>query len=167
MRYMEVLNQFGINPILLAAQVVNFLILLWLLNKFLYKPIIRVLEERKQKVAEANKNAEEIEKKLLQITALKEEEILKAVKEGEKIIKEASDEALQIIENGRRQYEEIIKNARKDAKELLQVEKANLDREIRENLGEMIALALQKVTGKVLSKKDQQNILEKEIRNLS
>ncbi|MBI2018678.1 hypothetical protein HYS96_03120 [Candidatus Daviesbacteria bacterium] len=164
---MEVLNQFGINPILLAAQVVNFLILLWLLNKFLYKPIIRVLEERKQKVAEANKNAEEIEKKLLQITALKEEEILKAVKEGEKIIKEASDEALQIIENGRRQYEEIIKNARKDAKELLQVEKANLDREIRENLGEMIALALQKVTGKVLSKKDQQNILEKEIRNLS
>jgi len=164
---MEVLNQFGINPILLAAQVVNFLILLWLLNKFLYKPITRVLEERKQKVAEANKNAEEIEKKLLEITAYKDEEILKAVKEGEKIIKDASDGALQIIENGSKQYEEIIKKAREDAKELLQVEKANLDREIRENLGEIIALALQKVTGKVLSKKDQQNILEKEIRNLS
>lgn len=164
---MEILNQFGIQPILLAAQVVNFLILLWLLNRFLYKPIIRVLEERKQKVAEANKNAEEIEKKLLEITAYKDEEILKAVKEGEKIIKDASDGALQIQEDGRRQYEEIIKKAREDAKELLQVEKANLDREIRENLGEIIALALQKVTGKVLSKKDQQDVLEKEIRNLS
>lgn len=164
---METLNQFGINPILLAAQVVNFLILLWLLNKFLYKPVLKVLEERKQKVAEANKNAEEIERKLLEITELREAEILKAVKEGEKIIKYASDEALQIQENGRRQYEEIIKKAREDAKELLQVEKANLDREIRENLSKIIALALHKVTGKVLSKKDQQDVLDREIRNLS
>lgn len=164
---MEILNQFGVQPILLAAQVVNFLILLWLLNKFLYKPIIRVLEERKQKVAEANKNAEEIERKILEITALKESEILKAIKEGEKIIKDASDGALQIQENGRRQYEEIIKKAQEDAKELLQVEKAKLDREIRANLSKIIALALQKVTGKVLSKKDQQDVLDREIRNLS
>lgn len=151
----------------MAAQVVNFLILLWLLNKFLYKPIIRVLEQRKQKVAEANKNAEEIERKILEITALKESEILKAIKEGEKIIKDASDGALQIQENGRRQYEEIIKKAQEDAKELLQVEKAKLDREIRANLSKIIALALQKVTGKVLSKKDQQDVLDREIRNLS
>jgi len=43
---MDILNQFGIKPVLLAAQVVNFLALLFILKKFLYQPILKVLKTR-------------------------------------------------------------------------------------------------------------------------
>ena len=49
---MEIIKQFGINPILLAAQVVNFIVLLFIFKKLLYKPILKVLDERKKKIEE-------------------------------------------------------------------------------------------------------------------
>ncbi len=76
---MDILNEFGIKPILLAAQVVNFLILLYILKRFLYKPILKVLNERKNKIADSLKNAEEIERKLVEISEEEQKRIAKAV----------------------------------------------------------------------------------------
>ena len=53
----KILSDFGVQPILLLAQIVNFLILLILLKKFLYKPILQVLEKRKETIDEATKQA--------------------------------------------------------------------------------------------------------------
>ncbi len=164
---MEILNQFGINPILLAAQVVNFLVLLFILKKFLYKPILKVLEERRKKIAESLQNAEEIEKRLSQITEREAEAIAKSAKEGEKIIKEAGESALQIIEEGKKKYEGIINQAIEDAKKLTQVEKIRLQQEIKENLSNIVALALEKVTGIAITEKQKKEIIEKEVKNLS
>ena len=69
---MDILNQFGVQPILLAAQVVNFLILLFILKKFLYGPILKVLDSRKKTIEQSLKNAEEIERRLLETTEEKE-----------------------------------------------------------------------------------------------
>ena len=164
---MDILNQFGVQPILLAAQVVNFLILLFILKKFLYKPILKVLEDRKQGISDSLKNAEEIERRLNQIGEREAEAVLKSAREGEKIIRQATESAVQIIEDGKRRYEEIISNAVEDAKKVTQLEKTRLEQEIKEHLGEIVMLALQKVTGKVLTSKQQREILEKEVRNLS
>ncbi len=89
---MEILNQFGINPILLLAQVVNFLVLLFILKKFLYKPILKVLEERKKKIEESLKNAEEIEKRLLETEEEKDKVLLKASSEAQKLLDDTKKE---------------------------------------------------------------------------
>jgi len=47
---MEILKEFGIQPTLLLAQIVNFLIILFVLKKFFYKPIIKVLDARKKRI---------------------------------------------------------------------------------------------------------------------
>jgi len=77
---MEIFNQFGINPLLLLAQVVNFAVLLFILKRFLYKPILKVLEERKKRIEESLKNAEEIEKRLVETAELEEEILAKSAR---------------------------------------------------------------------------------------
>ena len=163
---MEILKQFGIDPILLIAQVVNFLILLFILKKLLYKPLLGVLETRKKRIEESLKNAEEIEKRLNEISGREQEAILKSAKEGEKIIKEAGDSAAQIIEEAKNKYEGILVQAAEDSKKLNETEKIKLQQEIKDNLADFIVLALEKITGKVLTAGQKKEILEKEINKL-
>lgn len=164
---MDILNQFGINPILLLAQVVNFAILLFILKRFLYKPILKVLAERKKKIAESLQNAEEIERRLTAISEREAEAVLKSAKEGEKIIKQATEYAAQIIDEGSKKSEEIINKAYEEAAKVMQLEKVKLQQEVKENLADIVALVLKKVTGQVISEKKQKEIIEKEVRNLS
>jgi F-type H+-transporting ATPase subunit b len=63
----------GINWNLLVAEIVNFFILLLLLKKFLYKPLLGMLEERRIKIEEGIKKSEEAEISLQKIRALGEE----------------------------------------------------------------------------------------------
>lgn len=163
---MEILNQFGVNPILLAAQVVNFLILLFILKRFLYKPILQVLEQRKQKIEESLKNAEEIEKRLQETNEEVEKTLAKALQEGQKIIDESKKTGVQIMEDSKQTAAEIIENAYKQAAEVQKAEYAKLEQRIRENAGQIVAIALEKVTGQVLNKK-QKEMIDKGMKNLS
>ena len=163
----KILAEFGVQPVLLAAQVVNFLILLFLLKKFLYGPILKILQKRKDTIAQSLKNAEEIEKRLNELSEEEQKKILQAVEKGERIIKEATETSVQIIEEGKRKYEDLIERALLDAKNVAQVEQTKMIQEVRENLADIVSLALEKITGKVLTEKDKKEIIEKEVKNLS
>jgi F-type H+-transporting ATPase subunit b len=56
---MEILKTFGFDPILLGAQIINFLIIFYLLKRFLYKPVLGMLKTREDKIKEGIKQAEE------------------------------------------------------------------------------------------------------------
>ena len=53
------MEAFGIQPLLLAAQIVNFLILAYILKRFLYKPVLEVLKKREKKIKDGLQAAEE------------------------------------------------------------------------------------------------------------
>lgn len=163
---MDILNQFGINPLLLAAQVVNFFLLLFILKRFLYKPILKVLEERKKKIEESLKNAEEIEKRLLEIGQLQEKEIQKAAKIGQQIIKDATDSANQIYEETKVNAEKLSDKLVKQTKLQLQQQKQQLEDSIRAHVADLVFSIVQKVTGKVLTKQDKIKIAEESIKEL-
>ena len=42
----------------IIAQIVNFIVLVWLLKRFLYKPILKAIDEREKKIATQIKDAE-------------------------------------------------------------------------------------------------------------
>lgn len=164
---MEILNQFGINPLLLLAQVVNFALLLFILKRFLYKPILKVLEERKKKIADSLKNAEEIEKRLLET----EEERNKTLAKTSQEIQQMRDEAKKELEafkeemkqNAKLQAEQIIKKGEETA----QAESLRMEQQIMAKIAGLVAIATEKVTGKVINQKDQKELIEREIENLS
>ena len=164
---MEILNQFGVQPILLAAQVVNFLILLFILKRFLYKPLLKVLDERKKKIADSLKNAEEIERKLLMTEEEKEKILAKTQADAQKLLDETKKEIEVMKEEGRLQAEVLAAQIIKKGEESAQAQMEKMETILREKAGEMVVMALQKVTGKIITKEDQKKIIEREVKNLS
>lgn len=162
----SILHDFGINPLLLSAQVVNFLILLFILKKILYKPMLKMLEERKAKIAQSMKQAEEIEQTLLRTEEAKEKKLIRATEEAKKVIAVATEESTQIIAEAHTKAQSDIEEMLKKGQQAVNLEREKLQQEMREELSGIVAMALEKVTGKVLDQKDQKELIERSIRSL-
>ena len=120
----------NVSPVNLLCTILNLLILVFLMRKFLYKPVLAVIVKRqemienqwkevKEKEAEAEHLKEQYEACLLETKEekagiLKEAKVL-ALKEQDRIIKEADKKAKQVIreakEEGRREKAKVIKEA--------------------------------------------------------
>ncbi|MDP3973876.1 MAG: F0F1 ATP synthase subunit B [Candidatus Daviesbacteria bacterium] len=164
---MEILNQFGISPILLAAQVVNFFILLFILKKLLYNPILKVLETRKKKIEESLKNAQEIELKLQATEEQSEKIIEKTLKQSQQILDETKEASSQMLDDAKNTAAEIITKANEQAIELKKAEYMKLEQEVKENAASLVSLVFEKVIGKRITSEDQKALIEKEVKNLS
>lgn len=164
---MNFLSDFGVQPILLAAQVVNFFILLFILKKFLYKPILKVLEKRKETIAQSLKQAQEIELKLAKTEEEREKVLAKAADEARKIVDEAIKSSNQLALEARQKTQADIEIMLKKSEQQQRLEREKMHQEIRGELADLVALALQKVTGKVLTKKDQKELIEKSVKELN
>lgn len=163
---MDFLSGFGVSGILLIAQVFNFLILLWILKKVLYKPMINLLESRRQKIADSIKNAEEIEKRLAKTEAEKQKQIEQAIIEGKQIIADALLSAGEIISQAHLKAEQDIARMIEDAKGSLEAERQKLYQQVRSEIGQVVIATMTKVVPKILTKQDQQKITEQAIAEL-
>ena len=103
---MEGLVKLGVNPPVLLAQVVNFVILLGLLYLFAYKPVMRMLDERSRRVQESMEQTEHIK-----------EQAARAEEEAKKRIEAAGKEGQELIARATRTGEEIRQKAQQDAKQ--------------------------------------------------
>ena len=164
---MNFLSDFGVQPILLAAQAVNFLVLLFILNKFLYKPVLKTLDQRKQKVSQSLKDAAEIEKKLAQIELDQEKALQAATTEAKKIINEATESGNQIINDAHLKAAHDIQLMVNKSNTQISLEKDRLNQEIKAELADMIAAGLKVISGKVLSDKDKKELLDRSIKNIN
>lgn len=162
----KIIQDFGIQPMLLTAQIVNFLILLFLLNKFLYKPILKVLEERKQKIAESLKNAEEIEATLAKTEEDRDKKLLKAIDEAKQIIEEAKQSASQIVADAHQKAQVDVSELIEKTRSELASEKDKLHQEIRAEVAEVVVMTLEKVTNKVLTDSDKKKIQSQTLNSL-
>lgn len=142
----EVATTFGINGKLLLIQVINFGVLLWLLRHFLYQPLIRMMNERSQKIEKGINDAKLAGAELLDATE-KKEEIIKAAKEESKAI---LGNAIQTAEKIR---DNIQKEAETKAKEMIAAAVSQAEDEKRKMMmevkGEVLALAVE-ITEKIL-----------------
>lgn len=164
---MEIVKEFGINPILLLAQIVNFTILLVILKKFLYKPILKVLDERKKQVAKSIKDAEEIEKRLEQ-SSLEQEQLLdKARLESASMIKEAKDEAKSLAEKTVENAKEQVTQLMQKNKERLDLEKDQMLKEAKKDLAEIIIAASMKVSKQTIDKAANKKIVETVVKEVN
>ena len=101
----DVADTFGWNPWLFLSQVISFAIVAFLLRRFAYKPILGVLEERRQRIAEGLLNAEKIKKQLAEAEQRHAEILTKANAEAQKMIDEARESSAHLAE--RKQQEAI------------------------------------------------------------
>ena len=85
----ETAKAFGASWSLFISQVISFLIVAFLLHRFAYKPILKVLEARREEIAKSLANAEEIKKQLAQAEASRQKTLADANAQANKLIEEA------------------------------------------------------------------------------
>lgn len=162
----QIFTNFGVQPVLLLAQVVNFLILLYILKRFLYTPILKVLQERRQKIAESLKNAEEIQKQLAETEKAREKKLKDATNEARQLLEEATKSANEIIQESHLKASADLDDILRKGRESIQLEREKMQNEIREELADLVAVAMEKVANKVLTEKDKKELVEKTVRDL-
>src|SRR5215471_17510933 len=91
-------KQFGVDWPHLIAQIVSFCIVAFLLQKFAYKPVVQMLEERRQRIAEGLANAEKSKAELARAEAQRQEILAKADAQANKLIEEARTAAARVLE---------------------------------------------------------------------
>jgi len=163
---MEVLETFGVQPILLLAQVVNFTILLLLLKKIAYKPIMKVLDERKHKIETSVRQSEEVVKKLAETESRQKEIIGRAEKESSRIIEETKLAAKKLqeetIANTNIKIEETIIRG----KEAIKLEREKMVSEVKSDMADLVAETTKKILGKTLTSKDNEELVKKSLNEL-
>ena len=163
----NLLTQFGVAWPKLLAQILIFVTLYITLNKLAFGPIIKVLEERRRRIEEAQANAEKIKKQLAEAETRYEEIIHKANLEAQQLIEETrkSGEALsqKQAQDAIRQAEEIISKARTD----IEIERNKMESDVRKAMVGLVVNTTAKVTGKVLTADDQARLNEETTRQLA
>jgi F-type H+-transporting ATPase subunit b len=156
----------GIDLKLLIAQIVNFLILFILLSKFLYKPIVRMLDDRQKKIEKGLSDSEAAENQLNNANSEAEKIKDKAFAEADKIIKAAKSDydskAIAIIKKANEQADKIVARANEEAG----LAKERALKEAKKELSNVVVMALDKIVNSEMDAPTKEKLTEKAIEEL-
>jgi F-type H+-transporting ATPase subunit b len=158
---------FGFDWKIFLSQVISFGIVALVLRQFAYKPILAVLEERRQRIAEGLLNAEKIKQQLAEAEQRHAEILSKANAQAQKMIDDARESAAHVAE--RKQQEAIVAAEQivAKAREASAIEHERTMAELKRELGRLVVNTTAKVTGKVLTPEDQKRLQEEAARQVA
>lgn len=120
------------NPLTYLFEIVNFFVLLWILKRLLYNPVISVLKRRKELIEEKLKEAEEAQKEVEKLKKEREELLSKVEEIKRNKLAEVTKEVQEEKEKLYKRMKEELDAERKKFLESLEKEKEEVLREIRE-----------------------------------
>lgn len=141
---------------LIFWMLLSFSILLFILGKFAWNPILKMIKEREESIAKALQSAEEARKEMQRLQANNEQIIAEARKQADQIIKEAKEIKDKIIAEAKQTASQEADKIIKNAQLIIENEKNQAMREIRNQIIEMSVLVAEKVLRKELSNENKQ-----------
>jgi F-type H+-transporting ATPase subunit b len=153
---LDALSSLGINGPFLIAQLFNFFVLFFLLRRFLFKPMVNMLETRKQRIADGLQAAEmarrEAEAERAQLQSQIDAERREAMERVAAASKRGETLAAEIESSARQDAHKILEDARSEATR----ERERIIAEAQDQIAELAMLAAEKVLGRELSNRDAQ-----------
>jgi F-type H+-transporting ATPase subunit b len=151
----------GISLPLLISQLVSFVILLLLLWRFAYKPVLKMLDERAKKIKESVESAETVKEQSLHAEEEVRKQIQAAGKQGQELIARASQTGEEIRKKAQEQAkldaEALIARARQEIKS----ERDGAIDELRREFADLTIMAASKVIGETLDKEAHKQLIDK------
>lgn len=139
-----------IDILQILFQLINFGIVVGALTFLMYKPILKTLQRRAEKVAASQKAADELIKEREEIEQIKKKESAKAKQEAAKLMNEAKE---QVDEK----KQELLKKAKEEVKAYVADEKAKWDKEkvnLKKSMEKEFTQAVFTVTEKLVGRAD-------------
>jgi len=156
----DAVEALGLNLPQLIAQIVNFFILLFILRWVLYKPILRMLDDRRQRISEGLNAAEIARAEAAQSQANMQAQIEEARKEGQGVIANAQEIANRIQAEAREQAARDRDVALERARTEIQLERDRAIAELRGEFADIAVIAAERVIGQSLDGQAHQRIID-------
>ena len=160
-------EMFGWNWKLFLSQVISFCIVAFLLQRFAYKPILALLEERRRKIEEGQLNAEKIKKELAEAEKRYQEIVTKGNDDAQRMINEARESAAHLSERKQQEAVAAAEQIIAKAREAAALEHDRTMESLKHELGRLVVETTAKVTEKVLTPEDQRRLQEEAARQLA
>jgi F-type H+-transporting ATPase subunit b len=153
------LEGLGINLTIIIAYAINFFVLFLALRAFAYKPVLAMLQRRRNEIAEglaaADKVRAEAEQERQRLQSELEKARLSSQEEATKIPKATADMREGILEDARREAEQIKVKARQD----VDAERDALQSEMRRQLADLTVQLTRRIVGETLSEQKQRDLI--------
>lgn len=154
------IDALGFNIPALIAQLANFAILLIVFRLFLYKPLLRMLDERKRRIQEGLDAADESKKRLEETEQEVSKELASAREQGQTLIGEAQQMSQRIQAEGRdaarAEGEQLLERARNE----IQLERDAAIAELRREFADLTITAAERVIKQSLDKDQHRRLIE-------
>ena len=163
----RIVTTFGVDWPHLLAQVASFCIVCFVLYLFAYRPVLKMLEARRQQIAQGLANAEQIKAELARTEVQRREVMAQANAQANKFIEEARAAAARLQEQETRKAiaaaEQILAKAREAAAQ----DYARMLAELKREIGQLVVQTTATVVGKILTPEDQRRLAEETAKELT
>ncbi len=159
--------KFGVNWYDFTSQAIAFLIIAWILNKFVFKTVMKTVADRRKEVEDAVANTERIRCELQAVEASRKDVLHKAQEQAERIISETKANVAELLNQEKRRAEllgtELLAKARADAL----LDQARLKTELKAELAMMIVDLTAKLAQLNLTPADRDRLLQSAIKEVA
>lgn len=156
----ELFQNLGINGKLLFAQIANFLLILFLLKKFVFGKLIAHLEARRKRIEEGLELTEAAEREMKRIEDARDRELKEARAQAEAVMSEArgdvEEKRKKALELVRQEAERVLLHARGEAEK----QRTDATKAAAEDIRKISLLLAEKVLARSLTKEDEQRALQ-------
>jgi F-type H+-transporting ATPase subunit b len=160
-------TQTGFTVQQFIAQCIAVIVLFVVLQKFAWKPVLTILEERRKAIEQGMANAEKIKAELADAEASRIKVIHKANEQAAAIVAEAQKAGAALAERLAKEANTQAQDIVRRAHEAAVLDRDKLMAELKQHVGELVIQTTQKVAGKVLTADDQTRLNTETIRQIN
>ncbi len=147
-------------------QVLNFAIILFVLKKFLYKPVLKVLDDRANRIKDGLEAAEKNIKLQQDLDAKQDKILKKAQVEADALVQKAKTEADQIVRQAQEKAKSEVKQVLQSERQAWQNQMTQQSKQFQKNLTDVVTSSVETVLQDLVSLKVDKTIVDKQIDKL-
>ncbi|HLD63425.1 MAG TPA: F0F1 ATP synthase subunit B [Candidatus Peribacteraceae bacterium] len=151
----QLLAKLGVNWPLLIAQMVNFLIVLGVLTALVYKPLLRLIDQRTERIRKAMEDAKRSEEEMLKLQERRRAELKRIDEESGRLLAEARKKAevvnAELLQKAHAEAEAVIAKGRQE----LRQERAEALQEVKDVLSQAVVTLTEKLLEREFTDADQ------------
>lgn len=158
------LGALGIEGPMLLAQIVNFALLLLLLRVFLYRPVLHMLQQRRERIAESLRQAEEIRQQLARAQQDYEATLVQARREAQDVVAQATALGKRLTEEARQRAQAEAQADLERARAQIHLETQLAVSKLRAEVADLAILAAGRILERSLDKAAHYGLVEDVLR---
>lgn len=161
-----VLGKIGFDPSTFIVTIINFLIVFFVLRKFVFTKLMDTIENRQAIIQKGLEDAEKAGHELSMAEQKANEIIEESKVEANKIVAESKDEAVKVSELERSSTEKELQRIREEADKRIEEDRSKMIDEIKKDAADLAILATEKIIENKLDSEEDKKLINSYLDNL-